>query len=134
MSCSVWPLSLLEAGYLCYSSTALAGGYSCVTPYPLYGLLTPGRNTSLLLAYLMGQGELPTARLYKEGKSAYLLHQKWVEVFSHMVSNGSRGLQDVSWSAGATEGREVGLAQPSSCHARSMWISVTCLTITDLLA
>ena len=34
MSCSVWPLSLLEAGFLCYSSTALAGGYSCVTPYP----------------------------------------------------------------------------------------------------
>ena len=32
MSCSVWPLSLLEAGFLCYSSTALAGGYSCVTP------------------------------------------------------------------------------------------------------
>ena len=31
MSCSVWPLSLLEAGFLCYSSTALAGGYSCVT-------------------------------------------------------------------------------------------------------
>ena len=24
-------LSLLEAGFLCYSSTALAGGYSCVT-------------------------------------------------------------------------------------------------------
>ena len=36
MSCSVWPLSLLEAGFLCYSSTALAGGYSCVTPYPLH--------------------------------------------------------------------------------------------------
>ena len=34
MSCSVWPLSLLEAGFLCYSSTALAGGYSCVTPPP----------------------------------------------------------------------------------------------------
>jgi hypothetical protein len=34
VSCSVWPLSLLEAGFLCYSSTALAGGYSCVTPYP----------------------------------------------------------------------------------------------------
>jgi len=31
VSCSVWPLSLLEAGFLCYSSTALAGGYSCVT-------------------------------------------------------------------------------------------------------
>ena len=32
VSFSVWPLSLLEAGFLCYSSTALAGGYSCVTP------------------------------------------------------------------------------------------------------
>jgi len=36
VSCSVWPLSLLEAGFLCYSSTALAGGYSCVTPYPSF--------------------------------------------------------------------------------------------------
>jgi len=37
VSCSVWPLSLLEAAFFCYSSTALAGGYSCVTltPYPL---------------------------------------------------------------------------------------------------
>jgi len=32
VSCSVWPLSLLEAAFFfCYSSTALAGGYSCVT-------------------------------------------------------------------------------------------------------
>ena len=32
MSCSVWPPSLLEAAFFfCYSSTALAGGYSCVT-------------------------------------------------------------------------------------------------------
>ena len=32
VSCSVWPPSLLEAAFfLCYSSTALAGGYSCVT-------------------------------------------------------------------------------------------------------
>jgi len=37
VSCSVWPPSLLEAAFFfCYSSTALAGGYSCVTltPYP----------------------------------------------------------------------------------------------------
>ena len=41
MSCSVWPPSLLEAAFFfCYSSTALAGGYSCVTltPYPLSNL------------------------------------------------------------------------------------------------
>jgi len=32
VSCSVWPPSLLEAAFFfCYSSTALAGGYSCVT-------------------------------------------------------------------------------------------------------
>ena len=32
MSCSAWPPSLLEAAFFfCYSSTALAGGYSCVT-------------------------------------------------------------------------------------------------------
>jgi len=39
VSCSVWPPSLLEAAFFfCYSSTALAGGYSCVTltPYPLF--------------------------------------------------------------------------------------------------
>jgi hypothetical protein len=32
VSCSVWPPSLLEAAFFfCYSSIALAGGYSCVT-------------------------------------------------------------------------------------------------------
>jgi len=35
VSCSVWPPSLLEAAFFfCYSSTALAGGYSCVTLTP----------------------------------------------------------------------------------------------------
>jgi len=40
VSCSVWPLSLLEAAFFfCYSSTALAGGYSCVTLTLTLGLM-----------------------------------------------------------------------------------------------
>jgi len=42
VSCSVWPLSLLEAAFFfCYSSTALAGGYSCVTLTLTLTLLHP---------------------------------------------------------------------------------------------
>ena len=62
VSCSVWPPSLLEAAFFfCYSSTALAGGYSCVTltPYNDMNFSQPA-SPALLCSFCSGISQ-PTA-------------------------------------------------------------------------
>jgi len=59
VSCSVWPPSLLEAAFFfCYSSTALAGGYSCVTL--TLTLVQSGLFLFLKLPFFFAIAQLPS--------------------------------------------------------------------------